>query len=51
MPLFISVETWCDLVAVETGENKIQQNDDGICVAEFTISGWLIMRVTEKKEK
>ena len=28
-----SAETWKDLVAVETGENKIQKNDDVICVA------------------
>ena len=39
MPLFISAQTWHDLVAVDTYEyeNKIQQNDDVI-----RISGWTL---------
>ena len=33
MPLFISGQAQCDFIAVETGENKIQKNDDVICIA------------------
>ena len=40
LPLFISAETRRDLVAVEAGENKIQQNNDVIHIAIYTeVSG------------
>ena len=35
MSLFISAKTRCDLVAVESDKNKIQQNDDVIRIAEI----------------
>ena len=35
--LFVSAQTWRDLVAVETGENKIQHNDDVIRTADVLL--------------
>ena len=34
--LFITVETWRNLVAVEAGKDKFQYNDDVICIANCT---------------